>query len=100
MSLDTITLIECPDCHKSWPEDRYNGKDPECFKCRIQGVGVSFGPAGKSFWHNATTKEWNDRQVTEAKKNGLDPVPVHTAGVSVSATQMKKLEAPKMKEAV
>lgn len=82
----------CPACDQEWPLDRFNGVHPECFRCRSRSIGVAFGPAGKSVWHNMTTKEWNDRQIREAKANGLDPVPVHTAGVSVSATTLKKLE--------
>lgn len=83
----------CPDCGLDWPKDRFNGVHPQCFKCRVSGLNVSFGPAGKKIWHNMTTKEWNDRTIREAKANGLDPVPVHTAGVSVAASTMKKLEA-------
>lgn len=103
MSLDTITLVRCPACGVDWPEDRYNGKHPECFKCRVSGLNVSFGPAGKAFWHNVTTKMWNERQIKEAKANGMDIVPAHTAANPVSATALRKLETPstpKVKDAV
>lgn len=73
----------CPSCSHDWPEDRFNDKHPECFRCRAGSIQVSFGPAGKQFWHDTTTKEFNDRQIREARSNGLDPVPVATKATAV-----------------
>jgi hypothetical protein len=33
-------------------------------------------------------KEYNDRQIREARANGLDPVPVHTATTAVPTKRM------------
>lgn len=86
--------LHCPACDQDWPVDRFNGKDPNCFRCRARSIAVSFGPAGKSFFHNKTHKEVIDQTVRESRRNGLDPQPVHSAGVSVAASTMKKLEKP------
>jgi len=92
-------MIECPACHVEWPEDRFNGIHPECFKCRVANLSVSFGPAGKEFWHGTTTKEYAEKTVRQAKANGLDPVPVHSASVHASAAGIKKLETSAQKVA-
>jgi ribosomal protein L37AE/L43A len=91
-------LILCPACEHEYPADRFNGKDVECFKCRIKTIGVAWGPAGKAFWHSTTNREYIDKTVTQAKANGLDPIPVRSASVPVAAGTMKRLEkqiAPK-----
>jgi len=66
----------CPGCDTDWPADRFNGKDAECFRCRAGSMRFSFGPGGKDFFHNMTNKEWADDNITKARANGLDPVPV------------------------
>jgi hypothetical protein len=86
---DTLT---CPNCAQDWPVDRFNGVDPNCFRCRSKTIGVSFGPGGKSQFHGQTHKEIREETVRMSRANGLDPVPVHSAGVSVAASTMKKLE--------
>ena len=83
----------CPKCEQIWPADRFNDKDVECFRCRAKTIGVSFGPAGKAFWHGTTTKEYRDDMITKAVSNGLDPVPVHSASVPMAASTLKKLES-------
>lgn len=86
-------MRECPCCKKEWPDDRFNGVHDECFKCRIAGLSVSFGPMGKAFWNGTTIKEYGERTMSMARQNGHDPVPVGSAGVSVSGSAIKKLEA-------
>jgi hypothetical protein len=83
----------CPQCHTVWPVDRFNGVDPECFRCRAKTIGVSFGPAGKAFWHGTTVKEYRDNTIKQAVSNGLDPVPVHSASVPLAGSALKKLES-------
>lgn len=84
----------CPSCNQSWSEDRFNPSFPECFRCRSQSVAVSFGVRGKAQFHDITIKEYNDRQVREARANGLDPVPAHSAGgFSPLASGVNKLKA-------
>ena len=86
------TVVNCPQCGLDYPPDRFNGKDAECFKCRVKTIGVSFGPAGKAFWHGTTTKEFADKTVAAARANGLDPIPVHSASVPIAGSLVKKLE--------
>lgn len=69
--------IECPNCLKEWPPDRFNFEvGDECFRCRTQTMRFSFGPGGKDFFHNVTNKEWADDNISKARQNGLDPIPV------------------------
>jgi ribosomal protein L37AE/L43A len=89
--LEEITR-ECPQCQVSYPLDRFNDKNAECFKCRIKTIGVSFGPAGKAFWHGTTNKEYIDKTISEARANGNDPIPVHSASVPIAGSLVKKLE--------
>lgn len=95
-------MRECPCCKLEWPEDRFNGVHDECFKCRIAGLSVSFGPMGKGFWNNYTNKEYADKTIKMARQNGHDPVPASSAGVSLAGSTLKKLEAsaPKSSEKV
>ena len=92
MDDSATTTILCPACDELWPENRFNGKDPECFRCRARTVGIAWGPAGKSFWHDTTTKEYGEKTMARARANGLDPVPLHSAGVSAAGSTMRKLE--------
>lgn len=85
-------MTRCPACDLDWPNDRFNGKDPECFKCRAKTIGIAWGPAGKAFWHGTTNREYADKTIKQAVANGLDPIPVHSASVPVAAGTMKKLE--------
>lgn len=74
-------MILCPECSIVWPADRYTEPFKQCFKCRIQGVGFSFGTGGregKKLFHAMTDKEQQDRTIREAKANGLDPIPAWT----------------------
>lgn len=93
MTDPATTTVLCPACGEYWPEDRFNGKDPECFRCRARTVAVAWGPMGKSFWHDTTTKEFTEKTVNQARANGLDPVPVHSASVHAAGGTMRKLEA-------
>lgn len=70
-------LIECPDCFREQPSDRYNLEVSDaCFRCRTQSLRFSFGPGGKDFFHNVTNKEWADENISKGRANGLDVVPV------------------------
>lgn len=78
----------CPSCHLDWPEDRFIEKSDDCFKCRAASIQFNYGPRGKAQFHDITVKEYNDRQIREARANGLDPVPVHTATTAVPTKRM------------
>lgn len=81
----------CPSCHITWPEDRFNPKFPDCFRCRAAGVSFTYGVGGKEAkqqFHDTTIKEFNDRQIREAKANGIDAVPVHTATTAAPTGKM------------
>lgn len=83
----------CPACKEDWPDDRFNGKHPECFRCRSKTLSVGFGTLGKEFFHNTTVNEYLTNQHKEAKRNGMDIVPAHSASVPVAGSAIKKLEA-------
>lgn len=83
----------CPSCGRDWPDDRFNGVHPECFKCRASTLSVGFGTLGREFFHNTTVLEYTTNQYKEAKRNGMDIVPAHTASVAVAGSAIKKLEA-------
>lgn len=68
-------MRDCPSCLRAWPEDRFNGRDPECFKCRASSISVTFA-GGKQVFHDQTDKQGQERTIREGKMNGLDPVPV------------------------
>ncbi len=91
-SLPADQVQECPACTQVWPLDRFNGRDAECFRCRSKTVGVAWGPAGKAFWHGTTTKEFTEKTVSQARANGLDPIPVKSASVPLAGATLKKLE--------
>lgn len=76
-----VETKECPECHQVWPLDRFNGVHPECFKCRVQGVGVTFGGGRKNFHGiggNETIREYQQRTIAEAQRNGIEAVPAWT----------------------
>jgi len=53
----------------------------------------SYGPRQKQGFHDYTIKEFNDKQIAEARANGLDPQPVATKATAVpNATQFSKLK--------
>lgn len=87
-------MIECASCHVSWPADRFIAKSADCFRCRAQSLQFNYGSRGRDNFHGHTVKEFNDRQVREARANGLDPVPARTAATGVpSSGMMRKLES-------
>lgn len=65
----------CPECTTEWPEDRFNPKFPQCFRCRAAGISVTFA-GGKQVFHSQTDREGQERTIREAKANGYDVVPV------------------------
>ncbi len=85
----------CDTCDESWPEDRFQraGRNPNtCFRCRSKGIRVGF-QGGKEYFHEDTEKRRSERAIAEGKAAGFDPVPVHSASTSVSATALKALPA-------
>lgn len=88
-------MVECTSCNELWPEDRFNRdcSSPDwCFRCRSKTLQVAFA-GGREMFHGQTTKEFNEQQVAEARKNGLDPVPIDTGGAwnAGSASSLKKI---------
>ena len=99
----------CDTCGNDLALSKYNfeGPAPEtCFKCRASGVQIGFGGFKEQF-HNGTKAERRRTTIAEAKAQGLDPEPVHTAAYAFtpSVSQMdtaakhtdlseKKLVAP------
>jgi hypothetical protein len=94
-------MTVCVGCDTSWPADRFNGVSAYCFKCRIATLEFSYGPRQKAGFHDHTLKEFNDRQIREARANGLDPQPVHTKSTAVPSAggfdKLSKALAPKEK---
>lgn len=68
-------MRECPSCRVEWPEDRFNDRHPDCFKCRAGSLNVAFA-GGRQQFHDQTHKEYVTQLTTEAKRNGYDAVPV------------------------
>ena len=85
----------CEDCERELPSDKFNpesGSPNSCFRCRIQGVRLGFRQ-GKEMFHGdslvgGTIASDNRHTVSEARKQGHDPVPVST-GVSHGLTGNK-----------
>lgn len=72
--------MECKNCARDWPEDRFNRDCPQpdwCFACRSKTLQVSF-QGGKSYFHESTEKERATKAMSEARAAGLDPVPIDT----------------------
>ena len=91
----TDIVMECAHCHQNWPADRFNPtcSSPDwCFKCRASGLSVAFA-GGKDYFHDATVKERTTQAVSEARANGLDPVPAHVGKAygGTSAAELKKI---------
>ena len=95
--MDPSEVRECPQCFQVWPLDRFNEKHAECFRCRSKSVGVAWGPAGKAFWHGTTTREYTEKTLTQARANGMDPIPVKSASVPLAGATLKKLETSAQK---
>lgn len=49
--------------------------DPNCFGCKIRSVYMGF-TYGRETFHGPTIKEKQERQIAEAKANGIDAEPV------------------------
>jgi len=72
-------MKDCTSCGHAWPLDRFNENTNVCFRCRARSLQFNYGTRGRDGFHDHTVKEFNDRQVAEARANGLDPQPVVTA---------------------
>lgn len=82
----------CPECETEWPEDRFNGKHPQCFRCRSKGIGVTFS-GGREVFHARTDRQAQQRTIREAAANGYEAVPAWTkTDYSGGMGSMKKLE--------
>lgn len=89
----------CEDCGETKPASSFNAESfspTTCFKCRVSSV--SFGNPIKSGqgadqWRHTTIRESVRKDVADARANGLDPVPRHTAGgYTPSKSQLDKLK--------
>jgi hypothetical protein len=87
-------LFECDTCAGSYPASKFNLECPNpetCFRCRVQGTQFGYGGYRQQF-HEGTNAERTRNIVAEARSQGHDPVPVHTAGGhGPSARQMSQL---------
>lgn len=85
-------MRNCPDCKEDWPEDRFNGKDPECFRCRTRNIGVTFA-GGRHNFNGHTKKEYVDKAFADAKRNGYEIAPAgqttFTGGVGAQIPKIK-----------
>ena len=95
--------MECVDCGQEKTLDKFNleGPDPEsCFRCRIQGTQFGFG-GYRSQFHDGTNKERTETAMADARAQGHDPVPVHTAGGHTpNAGQLAKVKEHLVKQKV
>lgn len=84
-------MRNCPNCSTAQPEDRF-GDHSECFKCRIAGIGFTYG-GGRAVFHGQTVKEGQDRTIAQGRANGYDPVPCgqasFTGGTASEPTRIK-----------
>lgn len=72
--------MECSNCQRVWPEDRFNRacSTPDwCFACRSKTISTGFA-GGKEYFHDSTEAERARKAVSEAKAAGFDPVPAET----------------------
>lgn len=85
-------MRNCPSCHQDWPDDRFNTRSPDCFRCRSKGIGVAFA-GGRSNFNKHTRKEYIDRAFNDAKRNGYEIVPagntVFAGGIGTSVPKIK-----------
>ena len=94
-------MKQCVQCNRTLPIEKFNreSSSPEhCFKCRVSTVRMGFS-SGKAHFHGdelygGTIASDNRHTVAEARSQGHDPVPVHTAGgVGVSAKELNRLKS-------
>lgn len=94
-------MKQCHSCERTLPLDKFNlesSSPDDCFRCRIQTVRLGFGGHRESFHgdglHGGTIASDNRFIVEEGRKNGLDPVPVHSGESSwtPSANNINKLK--------
>lgn len=84
-------MTTCDECGTSWPEDRFNRecRTPNtCFRCRSAGFSFTL-QGGKDYFKSGTETERSRKAMAEGRAAGFDPVPVKSAGVSVSASALK-----------
>lgn len=92
----------CEHCGENKPASAFNPESfspTTCFRCRVSGVSFANpikSGQGEDQWRHSTIRESVRQQVSEARANGLDPVPKHTAGgYTPSKSQLDKLKASK-----
>lgn len=90
MTVTVVIMMECRNCGREWPEDRFNPQcaTPDwCFACRSKTIRTGF-QGGKQYFHEDTEANRARLAVDEARKAGFDPVPYETGkgwnGVSAS----------------
>lgn len=87
--------MTCDTCGRTLGKDRFNPdcQTPlTCFGCRVRTVNIGFG-GHREFFHNDTIKSFQERQVAEAKSNGLNPIPAwHNTNTGTTSGGMKKLQ--------
>ena len=89
----------CDTCHTAKPESQFRAdcfSPNTCFSCRVNGISftnpIKTGQ-GEDQWRHSTIAEYCRNQVAEAAENGLEAVPVKTAGgYAPSAKQMSKIK--------
>ena len=98
-----IVLFECDTCSRELPANKFNlsGPAPEtCFRCRVQGTQFGYGGFQSQF-HDGTNKERTESAMADARAQGHDPVPVHTAGGHTpNAGQLAKVKEHLVKQKV
>ena len=88
----------CDTCGIEKDADKFNPESfspGTCFRCRVSGISMT-NPIktgqGEDQWRHSTIREFCRNQVAEAASNGLEAVPVNTAGgYTPTKKQMDKI---------
>ena len=98
--------MECSNCLEEKPASSFNAESfsPDvCFHCRVSSVSWANplkSAQGDDAWRHDTIKDFQRRQVAEAKENGLDPIPAwHNTNTGTTAAGMKKIQEAHKKQA-
>lgn len=88
-------MMECRNCGRVWPEDRFNFEcaTPDwCFACRSKTIRTAF-QGGKEYFHDDTEANRARIAMAEARAAGLDPVPAETGAAwnGASAASLAKV---------
>lgn len=69
--MDIIALV-CDDCGANFEVSEMPKRGSVCFKCHVQGIRLGF-TYGKEDFHGPTVRERAQKQINDAKANGLEP---------------------------